>query len=434
MNFFSFIDKKPNILSGKSIKDFFNYNFYFTISVFVLVAIQRLVLYPFIADKFGSDDFGSFILFMTIVNIAIVVLPGCVNMVILRVHASFNNSEKLGLIKTGLLIIIILSLAVAVLIFAIFPRIAPLFNIKPVSHLCIFPLLIYIVFYSIRQGLLIEKQIDLKFKQIAVYNIVFGVLFLFIIPLYFAFSKMGIFWGYVFVSLIATIVILPKSKNIFRGKFKKNYLSEFSRYSPSFALISVIELSLLAASRYIISFYKNPTQVAYFFAAVSIIQILSFPFAQARTILLSFISQKKKIDEFITKDIHIIFAASMLVGIILFILGSIFGKIIISKLYGQIYYENAKVTLIILLVGQIFYILKLYLNNFILVYYKRKILNLNYLVMLILNIVINILFVPKYGIKASAFAFSFSLFISSLWWYILLIQKNWKVKYKENAS
>ena len=435
MKFSAVCNKRPDILAGQSIQDFINYNLYFTISIFLLVAVQRLFLYPFIANKFGSENFGSFVLFMTIVNIAIVVIPGSVNMVILREHSSYKDSEKVSLIKSGLLVILCISLVVIVSIYFVFPKVANLFKISSTYKIFIIPLLIYIVLYGMREGLLILKRVELKFIEIALYNIIFAILFFALIPMYYFLKDMGIFWGYVLIAIIATAIVFPKSKEIFKGKFEIKYLKEFYKYSPTFAFVSFLELSLLASSRYIISYYKNPTQVAYFFAAVSIIQMLSFPFAQVRTILLSFISQRKNIEDFRVKDIKIIFILSLIIGFVLLIIGLIFAKLIIGKLYGSIYYENSRLALVILLIGQIFFILKMYLNNFIIIYFKRKTLNWNFTIMFLINIILNIIGVPKYGINASAFAFSFSLFVSTFWWYILLLSKLKKANNKnDNVS
>lgn len=71
-----FINLKPNILAGHSVKDFLNYNVYYFIAIFLLLGIQKLVIFPFIANKLGAEQFGSFLLFMTIINTIIVVIPG----------------------------------------------------------------------------------------------------------------------------------------------------------------------------------------------------------------------------------------------------------------------------------------------------------------------------------------------------------------------
>jgi O-antigen/teichoic acid export membrane protein len=413
---------------GHSIVDFFNYNLYFSISSLFLVAIQRLFLYPFIANKIGAENFGSFVLFMSIVNIAIVVIPGCINMVILRIHASFEESEKDNLFKVGILLILVISIITSLLIFFIFPEIAYFFKIGTIYKSFIIPLVIFIIFYGVREGLLIKKRVELKFGEISIYNIIFALLFFIMIPLYSFFEEKGIFWGYVIVSMIATIIIIPHTIEIFKGRVEKKYLKDFYKFSPSFAFVSVMELSILASSRYVISYYKDPIYVAYFFAAVSIVQMLSFPFAQIRTVLLSFISQKGKIEDFSPKDVTKIVSFSLIVGIILFIIGFIFSKLIIGGLYGVVYYENSKVALIILLVGQIFYIMKMYLNNFIILFFDRKILNWNSFIMFLINITINVIFVPRYGINASAAAFTFSFFVSALWWYLALMKKMQKKK------
>ena len=293
----NFINRKPNILAGHSVQDFINYNLYYFFATFLLVGIQKVVIFPFIASKLGTEKFGSFVLFMTIINIIIVVIPTCINLVIIRTHSQYNKKQKLNLIKSGLLLNFILSFCIGIILFFVFPFFASSFKIDPIYKIFLLPLAVYIIIYNIRESFLVLKRIQLKFKEIAIYNIIFAVLFIFIIPLYYFFREKGISLGYVLIATIATLVLLPKTKIILKGKIDHSLLKQFYKFSPSFAIVSVLELLLIATSRYVIALYKDPTQVAYFFAATSVVQVLSFPFAQIRTILLPFISQKKSLKE-----------------------------------------------------------------------------------------------------------------------------------------
>ena len=180
---------------------------------------------------------------------------------------------------------------------------------------------------------------------------------------------------------------------------------------------------MIASSRYIISFYRDTTQVAYFFAATSLVQILIFPFAQIRTILLPFISQKKSLKEFSSGEIKSILFTSLGVGILMFIIGIILGKFIITLLYGADYYYHSKIVLFVILFGYIFHIFKIYLKNFIIVFFTRSVLIWNVVIMLSINVIINIIFVPKYGINASAAGLSISLIISAIMWYVVFLRK-----------
>lgn len=417
------LKKTPNILAGHSVQDFVNYNLYYFISAFLLIGMQKLVIFPFIANKLGAEQFGSFVLFMTVINIIIVAIPGCINLVIIRVHSQYDKYQKFGLIKSGLLLNFVLSVFIGVLFFFIFPFFAKLFKIDTVYKIFLFPLAIYLVIYNLREAFLIQKHVDLNFKEIAIHNIIFALLFILIIPLYYIFKIDGISFGYVLIVTIATLILVPKTIHILKGKISANLLKQFYEFSPSFAFVSILELLLLASSRYIIAFYEDPTQVAYFFAATSVVQILIFPFAQIRTILLPFISQKKNLKEFKLKEIKIILFASLGIGIIMFIVGIFFGKFMITFLYGATYYTHSKTALFIVLLGYIFNVFRIYLKNFIIVFFKRNVLIFNASIMLLINIVINIIFVPEYGINASAVGLSISLIVSTITWYGVFVRK-----------
>jgi len=359
---------KPNILAGHSIQDFIQYNIYYFVATFLLIGIQKILVFPFLAKKLGAEQFGSFVLFMTIINIVIVVIPTSINLVIIRVHSRLDDKQKLGLIKSGLLLNFLFSVIICILFIVIFPLVASLFKIDPIYKLFLIPLNIYVLIYNVREGLLILQRIDLKFKEIAMYNTIFALLFITIIPMYSLLHEKSIPIGYLIIATISILIVIPKTVKILKGVIKKDILKEFYVYSPSFAFVSVMELLLIASSRYIISFYKDPTQVAYFFAATSLVQMLIFPFAQIRTILLPFISQKKDLREFSRKEIKSILLTSLVVGVLMFLVGVIFGRMIITFLYGSEYFMNSRIVLYIVLFGYIFHIFKIYLKNFIIIF------------------------------------------------------------------
>jgi len=327
------------------------------------------------------------------------------------------------LIKIGVLLNLFISLICGLIIYSGFPLIAHSFKIDPIYKIFLAPLMVYMIFYNLRETLLVLKRINLKFKEIAIHNTIFGILFILIIPAYQIFRENSISIGYLFAVMVAVIIIAFRVKKIIRAEINSIYLRKFYKFAPSFAFVAILELLIITSSRYIISYYKDPTQVAYFFAATSVVQVLSFPFAQIRTILLPFISQKKTIDEFNKKEIKTILFVSLLIGILLFFFGLLFGKFIITFLYGSDYYIHSKIVLFIILFGYIFNVFKMYLKNFIILFFKRRVLVINVAIMLLLNMIINIIYVPKYGINAAAVGMSLSLIVSAMIWFAVFNRK-----------
>lgn len=417
------LNYKPNILVGYSIKDFFNYNLYYSFSVFLLLGIQKLVIYPFIAKQLGADKFGSFVMFMTVINTVIVVIPGSINLTILRVHAQYDENGVHDLIKNGLFLNFITSSIFGLLLINLFPLITVYFKIGPIYKIFLIPLAIYVVIYNIRESLLVLERIHLKFKEIALYNILFALLFFIIIPSYYYLDEEGIAFSYIGIGIIAILFILIISGNKYHGNLNKTYIKIFKKYSPSFALVSLLELALLLITQYILSFYKSSTEVAYFFATTSVVNILFFPFSQVRTILLPFISRKQNLKDFNKKEINTVFIISLSLGVLLFFIGIISGKYIITYLYGTDYYLNSRIMLIIILIGYIFNIFKMYIRNFIVVFFNRSVLLINTIIMLVISITINIVFIPLYGINAAAAGISISLIVSSMLWYFVFIKE-----------
>ena len=97
----NFLEKTPDILAGHSVKYFINYNLFYFTAIFLLMGVQKLLIYPFIANKLGKEQFGSFILFITITGIIIAVIPNCINSIIIKFHSQYEKERKINFAKSG---------------------------------------------------------------------------------------------------------------------------------------------------------------------------------------------------------------------------------------------------------------------------------------------------------------------------------------------
>ena len=117
----------------------------------------------------------------------------------------------------------------------------------------------------------------------------------------------------------------------------------FFKYGPYFMIGSFLSLLMRLIDRFFIAHYINTEQVTVYFTAASTVAILTFPFSQLGSILLPIISNKKKISEFKKSDIKKLIIFSFLSSFIILILGLLFGRLIITLLYGPQFYSLSRV-------------------------------------------------------------------------------------------
>ncbi len=284
--------------------------------------------------------------------------------------------------------------------------------------------MLFTFFLSLREIYIGYCRVELKFKYISIQNVLLGMLYLMIIPLYFILNRLGIGVGYSIAGIAAFIIIILGMENLGRLNLR-NYdiIKIFFKFGPYFLVGGFLHLFMRLLDRFFIAHFLGTDQVTVYFTAASTVLILAFPFSQLSAILLPIISQKKDFSDFKKKDVRNLVYFSVLTVSVVLICGLVFGKLIISILYGSDFYQLSKYCFFILLVSYSLQFMIHYTKHFIDVFLNPNVNLYTVIVAVILNIIGNYFFIPIWGIVGAALATSISLITYATMWFTIFLKK-----------
>lgn len=401
--------------------------------VFIGILISKILayLYRLIIARMGVNEYGLFSLGLGIIGITSSFTFFGLHRGVLRYVSYYRGKEDYervkGVIVSALKITFTISLIVAILLFLLsdFISLNYFYNIN-------LSLILKILSISIPINVLNEILINailgfqkVKYMVISKNIVLNSIRFLFtIIFLYFSVSIIGVTVIYVvsfFISLIFSFYFLEKKVfPIIKSKIKSVYQNRelFSFSWPlvfsGFALLIITwtDTIMLGALKTVreVGMYNAALPTSYMLYTVP--QGLAFLVVPTLTYLFS----KKEMNEFrlvyrtVTKWLFMF-------NLILLSLFILFSKEIISVLFG-VEYSLAGDVLIILSIGLFINYFLIFTGYVPIISNKTKLDLFNLSTGAILNIILNILLIPKYSIIGAAIATSISFIVISVLYFI----------------
>ena len=393
-----------------------------SVIVFVGLFLSKIFTYIYriiIARYFGPEVYGLFSLAIMIMGLFIVIfsfgfIEGIVRFIPLyRGKKEFKKIRYL--LKLSIIVLFFSSLTAAIILFfsAEFISLNIFHNSDLIIFLKIFsfliPLLVYGNFFlSVLRG----------FEKIAWHSFIFNILqnlikLIVIIFLIFLGIKSNAiifshFAGILIVSIFSFLVCkykLPELfvKDKFNKKIKFKINKEFILYSLPVMFTSIFSLIFSWIDSFSIGYFMGALEVGFYNAAIPIVLLMTFVPELFKQLFFPLITR-----EFSSKKLDVVKELSQQVGkwififnLPLFLLVFIFPGAIINILFGAEYLvaENA---LRILSVGFFVSSLIYISTNLVSMVGKSKIILINVVVTSIINIILNFILVPIYGINGAA--------------------------------
>ena len=398
-------------------------------SAFVFKIIGSLLGYVFlllVTRNSGAESWGIFVLCMALLNITSILSRFGVDIALLRFVAQLKEKmeEVKGIYFQGISLVLFLSILFSVLLFFFSDIVAELVFRKPqltpyfqVIAFTLIPFTIIHINVQTYRGLKRIKEFaffqDTSKFLFAV--IIFVLLFYFtaieaiIIPIYsFLFA--------VFIIMIISSYGLLKS---FKGVqlIKKISQKEIVKTSFPMMLSSSILLLIAWSDTIMIGIFKTEADVGVYNVALKLAMITGIVLGAVNSIVAPKLSEtfnNNRLDEFrelVKQSTRIIFFCTLPILIILFL----FPELLLSFFGTE--FMIAKTTLLILLVGQVGNAMSGSVGYILQMTGKEKTVQNILLITLIINILLNLYFIPRYGIEGAAFSSAFSL----LFWNLVMI-------------
>ncbi|MEK6841243.1 MAG: flippase, partial [Nanoarchaeota archaeon] len=381
------------------------------------LVFSKLVAYliTILIAKTGSNILGILNLGFSIISfIAMISLLGLGNGVLRYVSYYIGKKDKQrikGTILSALKISTTVSIFMLILTL-IFSRYISIniFN-KPelVNVIRIFAFIIPLIVYTE-----IFVNIFLSFKKIE-YNVVirdfgdkfFKLLFV-ILFISLGFGITGLAFAYLFSSIITFLLLLyflrKREFNLFNNKIKAKFnTKEILIYSFPLILTSLLTLLQKWADTFVIGYYRSASEIGVYSIAFSTASLLAIIPTALMSLFMPVITSLygqnniKEIKRISNSIVKWIFMINLPFAIIL----SIFSKELIKIVFG-LEYVNGYASLIILSLSYlILSITHIYASNLLMVK-RTKLLSLFVLISTLINVLLNIILIPKYGINGAA--------------------------------
>ena len=395
----------------------------FIVSMTLILSKILLYLYRIvIARNFGAEIYGLFTLSIVLVSwfrlfSGLGLKEGIIRYVSLF-RAKKENKKIQYLLKKSLIILILTSVIASVLLFFFSDFIALRFfsNSKLTIFLKIFSITIPFTVLGA-----IFLSIIRAFERIGWFSFISEVLGNFIqliilvvliflginsksVPISFLIGTFSIFIVSYFVSKKSVPKMLTSNKKINSPENKKTFKEMFA-YSWPFIFYGVINFIFYWTDSFMIGIFKNVESVGFYNAAVPIALLLFLPFSLFAQLFFPLVTK-----EFSKGNMEAVKQLSQQVGkwifmivIPIFVIFMIFPGVFINILFGPEYLvaENA---LRFLSIGVLFVTLSGVSQELLSMKGKSKLILFDMICAAIINIILNAIFIPLYGITGAAIA------------------------------
>ena len=312
------------------------------------------------------------------------------------------------------------------------------FGLNLISPSIDFLVLIAAFFYAIIELHLSLYQIQGLFKQYTTFFLLrnvtpyIGVAFIYLISSY---DKAVIFpYLQIIIGLILVIYFLVDFDSTIMGNIKKNKIIVVFKKSLRFslpllpAMISVLALSF--ADRFIINYYFSESEVAEYTVAYTISSVFIAFFMATNKMWQKIILEKLKFKDYAVLSIK---AKKYIVIVAVFgIIIGLISKPLLIFMSNETYLGVVSI-IPVLLAGMFFYFLYTVISNIPFFYRNTILMAIPAIIAALINIVLNFIYLPKYGYKFAAITTAISYFLEFLIIYIIC-RKKYKIDIIFNAK
>lgn len=326
------------------------------------------------------------------------------------------------------LIVCVISIAIGILSIILFRD--TFFKGVPIIYLFVILSVLPLLFANSFLQSVFQGLQDFKvFNLVAIFGSIMNLVFLFIVVLLLRLNVVGAIISF-FASVIAPTLILifylKKRYIVVRFKYiSKEFIKDSLVYGYKAHLSNILAFVNYRADILMISYFLSPAAVGIYSIAVSIAEKLWVVSQPVSAVLFPRISSAKTDEEknnLTAKVTRNVLFLSVIIGFILFLISNLF----IRVMFGE-KYKAASNIIKILLVGITLFSAERILSNDLAGRGKPELNLYTSLFTVIVNIILNLVFIPKWGFYGAAVATSiaYSLtFILKIWVFCFVTKSN----------
>lgn len=394
--------------------------------VFVAAAAAAIIGYLlrlFIARNLSVADFGLLYSILAFVGLFSIFKDLGLGTTLAKFLAEFKAKEQNDNIKPSIALAGLLQMAAAL---ALMLPIIYFSDLIAVSYFrtiaASFPLKLIAVSFMIGTFMTTLQQAAQGLGHVKIYSLTEPVRITSTFLLVFVFIYMGVAgvgYAYIFAAVAAVVFLLSslKIQNTVRGRlfFGRVLAGKILRFGFPVFIGGLSSLLLVYTDTITLTFFKGVEAVGLYQAALPTSQLLWVMVSSLAVLLLPVVSEMwaKKQKEYISTAIGLIAKFAFIIVIPLTIIMIAFAEDIIRILFGPAYLPAA-IALQILAINAVFYTLFVIFSTS-LISMDKPLMNTKITAFIsVINLVLNIMLVPYYGIAAAAFTTTLSYFIGAI--------------------
>jgi len=387
----------------------------------IVPGIVGFISIPVITRIFSPQDYGNYSLAMATIMV-LATLAGWLPMAIIRFYPAYERDKKLNLFYGNILRLTFISLLVITLTYFIF-----IFSIKTHISSALYLLMligigvfIAISIFNVLQHFLRSKRQVSWYSGFAIWKSVMGFGFGITLIFFFKLGMESLLWG-IILSIFFVIPFLWRKAidniSIVYSKLNRLLVKDLVNYSFPLVIGNLAAWILSLSDRYILEFFQGSQEVGIYSASYNIssqsIILLTTLFMLASGPISIHIWEKEgkeKSAEFVNKitRYYLIACVPAIIGL------SILSKPILNIMTGEHYFEGYKIVPFVTL-GILFLGLQQKFQAGFIFYKKTGYITFAIVAAGLLNLLLNILFIPRYGYFAAAIttliSYAFLLFL-----------------------
>jgi len=393
------------------------------------LAIEKLCLLPLCAGIVGEEAFGQFVWLLGWATTLGMFATGGIGDSMMRLHheAKKDNTWP-GLARTGSGLTSIVTLflfLVSGLVYLALEKHSDLLS----NTLMICGLGIYMLLLANRSVLDTLFRVELHYHKTALVESVSGVALFVGIPLAYRFGQVGLSWGYGLAAAAGiSVQIVLLYKQLKQGPaFDLPWAKRLMVVAPPFIFASATGITFYQAARLTVGLLLGYGAVAVFFAAESIVALVTMPLNYLANVIYAMVARRGSIQELSHAVLVQFLVACLLAGTAVFFVLTVVGRWALTQLYPSIA-ADACPLLHILAIGAAIRVLFFFSRSFIFRFCSLKRIVLYSALNLLVLLAALSTAVPLYGLRGAAWAVSASgMFAGGLWFttflYIFVLRR-----------
>ena len=390
--------------------------------ILLATAVVKVFGYGFkiVASRWlGVEGFGLFSLALALFTLIAGLLFLGINLSIARYIAFYRGKNKLASIKStissGLLLIINLAVLASIVVFFFANQISSLMGhntLTPLLKLFAIMFPFYAIILSIEKILEGFQRIDLSvFSNLILNGSKFLLLF---VAIFLGVKVFGVAVSFLVATIITAFIMLLIFKYKIINKFFKkekgneikSSIKEIFFHSLPLTVAAMVHTLLTWGDTVILGFFRSVAEVGVYSLVLPTAQLLALPVIASNTVLVPLISNlfAKRKNKEVTNVYKTATKWIFLMMVPLLVLILLFPQRIINTVAGSEFVAGYT-ALVILAIGVFIGSLATPANMILLSVNKTKLMMKNSIIAAIVNIVLNLILIPKHGLIGAAVAF-----------------------------